>query len=424
MPRGEWHGNLDSLSWLHRYVSPGSWVTIDDYTDKSEQGKLGYVLGVCHVTQRSVVAVIPSLPPVNTTPDKDKDEKTLHERGKAAHEAAFRDEITYAKSRFLASEEEARIAVAILRIESWRSEIKRSACTPEERRKALVDLKKVEDEETAWGIMESRIVRTWTRKRNLRLWKLEEYYMTGKVFGTRHSAGTSFSKAFSKKFRLPKISRQADNPNNLKVEVDTLELETFDWAFVNTNEYIVYEYLGRFYLNGLRIVPIFFPKSLQLLSTPPLGDELRFFVDSYLHWALIHRLFSKLHWKHGDRIRYQNETYLLGGLNVDEGSVTGRKLNMKFSDETYEQSQVVVAMPIHEVDRIIRVGDGVEVIAGHYQGQTGTVLEEVNENLTILTTISEEGVPVNSFHSELCLDLTVLVRSPFPFHATLSLQAL
>ena len=120
MPRGERHGNLDSLSWLHRYVSPGSWVTIDDYTDKSEQGKLGYVLGVCHVTQHSMVAVIPSLPPVNTTPDKDKDEKTPHECGKAACEAAFRDEITYAKSRFLASEEEARIAAAILHIESQR----------------------------------------------------------------------------------------------------------------------------------------------------------------------------------------------------------------------------------------------------------------------------------------------------------------
>ena len=68
--------------------------------------------------------------------------------------------------------------------------------------------------------------------------------MTRKVFGVRHSAGTMFSKAFSKKFRLLKISCRTENPGNLEVEVDTLELETFDWAFVNTNEYIVYEYLG------------------------------------------------------------------------------------------------------------------------------------------------------------------------------------
>ena len=242
MPHGEWSSNLESLPWLCHYISPGSWVVIDDYTEKSKQGKLGYVLGSCHVTQRSMVTVIPSLPPVDMTSDKDRNEKTPHECGKAAHETVFRDEIAFVKSRFLASEEEARIAAAILRIESQRSEIKRSAGTPEERWMALADLKKVEDEETAWGIMESRTVRT--RKRPLRLWKLEEYHMTRKVFGVRHSAGTLFSKAFSKKFRLPKISRQTENPGNLEIKVDTLELEMFDWAFVNTNEYIIYEYLG------------------------------------------------------------------------------------------------------------------------------------------------------------------------------------
>ena len=70
-------------------------------------------------------------------------------------------------------------------------------------------------------------------------------------------------------------------------------------------------------------------------------------------------------------------------MNIDEGSVMGRKLNMRFLDETYGQSQVIVTMPVHEVNHIILVGDGVEVIAGHYWGQTSTVLEENNENLTI-----------------------------------------
>ena len=86
--------------------------------------------------------------------------------------------------------------------------------------------------------------------------------MTGKVFGTRNSAGMLFFKAFSKKFRLPKISRQTKNPCNLEVEVSTLELEMFNMAFVNTNEYIIYEYLGQFYLNGLCIISIFSPESL------------------------------------------------------------------------------------------------------------------------------------------------------------------
>ena len=99
--------------------------------------------------------------------------------------------------------------------------------TLKERQKMLVDLRKVEDEEMAWGIMESRIV--WSRKRHPHLWKLEEYYRTRKVFSVRHYAGTSFSKAFSTKFGLPKISCQADNPANLEVKVDTLEVEKFDW---------------------------------------------------------------------------------------------------------------------------------------------------------------------------------------------------
>ena len=86
----------------------------------------------------------------------------------------------------------------------------------------------------------------------------------------------------------------------------------------------------------------------------------------------------------------------------------GRKLNTKFLDETYELSQADVAMPVHKVDHIVHMGDGVEVIAGHYQGQTGTVLKENGKYLTIWTTISEEGVPVSCFDSELWFDLTLL----------------
>ena len=77
-------------------------------------------------------------------------------------------------------------------------------------------------------------------------------------------------------------------------------------------------------------------------------------------------------------------------------------------DETYELSQADVTIPVHEVDHIVCMGDGVEVIAGHYQGQTGTVLEENGKYLTVWTTISKEGVPVSCFDSELCFDLTLL----------------
>lgn len=408
MQPNEWHGSLEALPWLNHYIPPGSWVIIDDHPDTAEIGKLGYVLGSCQETQRSIVAVVPSLPRLDMTHDQDQSKKTPHERGKAARQTAFQREVALAKSRFLASEEEARIATATIRIERQRSEIKRSACTPEERQKKLADLKIVEEMETSWSIPESRKPRS--RKAGApRLWTLGDYHTTQKVFGVRHSPETSFSKAFANKFRLPKISRCPDTA--LKVEVVEMDTKTFDWAFAPTNEYIVYEYLGGFYLYGLRILPIFSPNTLQPLPVPPLGDELQSFVDSHVHRASVHRLFSVLHWKHGDRIKFQNETYLLEGLKIDEGSVTGRKINLRFSeDPVHEQSQVDVPMSVHDVDRIFCVGDGVEVIAGNYKGQTGTVIGEEGGCLTIWTTFSEESIPVSCSDSESKLKLTLLLH--------------
>ena len=90
------------------------------------------------------------------THDQDQSKKTPHKCGKAAHQTAFQHEVAMAKSRFLASEEEACIAMATIRIERQRSEIKRSTCTPEERQKKLADLKIVKEMETSWSILESR----------------------------------------------------------------------------------------------------------------------------------------------------------------------------------------------------------------------------------------------------------------------------
>ena len=142
--------------YLMRRLIIGSWVIIDDHPDTAEIGKLGYVLGSCQETQHSIVAIIPSLPHLDMTHDQDQSKKTPHKRGKAARQATFQREVALAKSRFLASEEEARIATATIRIERQRSEIKRSACTPEERQKKLADLKIVKEMETSWSIPESR----------------------------------------------------------------------------------------------------------------------------------------------------------------------------------------------------------------------------------------------------------------------------
>ena len=169
----------------------------------------------------------------------------------------------------------------------------------------------------------------------------------------------------------------------------------FDWAFTPMNNYIVYEYLGQFYLYGLCILPIFSLESLQLLSVPPLGNELQSFVNSYLHNASIHQLFSILHWKHGDRITFHFEMYLLGELKLHEGSVTGRKISTTFSGKAHGWSQVNVPMSVHDVNHIFCVGDGIEVTAGNYKGKTGAVIGEEDGCLTIWTTLSKESMPVS-----------------------------
>ena len=82
--------------------------------------------------------------------------------------------------------------------------------------------------------------------------------------------------------------------------------------------------------------------------------------------------------------------YLLGELKLHKGSVTGRKINTVFSGEAHGWSQVNVPMSVHNVNRIFRMGDGVEVTAGNYKGQTGAVIGEEDRCLTLWTTLSEE----------------------------------
>ena len=401
MQRGEWNGSLDALPWLDHYISPGSWAIIQEYPEQSEKGKLSYVLGSCQETQRSIVAVIPSQPRFTKTLETEEQLKEpIHKRRMEARKAAFQKVVAQAKSRFVVLEEEDRIAEATRRIEGLRSEIRRTVVSLGERITQLADLKRVEEEETAWSISEKRMHRP--RKAGKasapRLWVPAEYEETHQVFRVSYDQGISFSDVFAQGFSLPKISRRPGG--DLEVEVVVMNTETFDWAFTEMNRYIAYEYLGQFYLHGLLILPIFSPSSLQPLMVPPLDDQLRSFVDSYIHRTAIHRLFSLYHWKHGDRIRYQNETYLLGVVNLEEGSVTGRKINTSFSAKTHDQSQDF-AMPVHEVERIFHIGDGIEITAGQYKGQTGTLfLEETEGNLTIWTTLSDEDVPVSFPNSD------------------------
>ena len=65
MQRDEWCSSLDALPWLNHYISPGSWVIIDDHQDKSEIGKLGYILESCLETQHSIVAIVPNPPHID-----------------------------------------------------------------------------------------------------------------------------------------------------------------------------------------------------------------------------------------------------------------------------------------------------------------------------------------------------------------------
>ena len=102
--------------------------------------------------------------------------------------------------------------------------------------------------------------------------------------------------------------------------------------------------------------------------------------------------------------------YLLGELKSHEGSVTGRKINTTFSGEAHGQSQVDIPMSVHDVNHIFHMGDGVEVTAGNYKGQTSAVIGEEDGYLTIWTTLSKESMPVSCSDSESRSRLTLLLH--------------
>lgn len=412
MQRDEWHGSLNALPWLDHYISPGSWAIIQDYSERFEKGKLAYVLGSCQETQFSIVAIIPDQPPFDKTLLKEQLKGPINQRHMAARQAAFQNDVTLAKSRFLASEEEDRIAEATRRFENMRSEIKKRVVSSTERIEQLADLKRAEEAETAWSISESRMLRPRKvgKATAPRLWSPEEYEETQKVFRVSYNGGTPFTEAFAGKFKLPKVSRPYANSAELEVEIVEMNTQTFDWAYTETSDYVIHEYLGRLYLRGLRIIPIFFPDSLQPVTVPPFDEQFHAFVDSYMHRTVIHRLFSLYHWKHGDKIGYQNEIYLLGVVDLEEGSVTGRKVNTNFSGEARDQVQDF-PMPIHEVERIFCIGDSIEITAGRHKGQNGTLfLEETKGNLTIWITLSDEDIPVSFSNLNCRLNLTPFLQ--------------
>lgn len=71
---------------------------------------------------------------------------------------------------------------------------------------------------------------------------------------------------------------------------------------------------------------------------------------------------------------------LLGVVNMEEGSVMGRKVNMDFSGEAHDHIQDVT-MPMDDMECIFCIGDGIEIMAEQYKGQNGTLfLEETGKS--------------------------------------------
>ena len=151
-----------------------------------QEGKLVYVLGSCQETQHSIVAIILSQPHFTKTLETEEQLKEpIHKWHMEARKATFQKVVAQAKLRFMVlEEEEDRIAETTRHIKGLRSEIRRTVVSLGERITQLADLKRVEEEETAWSISEKQT--HWPCKAGKasapHLWVLAEYEETHQVF--------------------------------------------------------------------------------------------------------------------------------------------------------------------------------------------------------------------------------------------------
>lgn len=170
---------------------------------------------------------------------------------------------------------------------------------------------------------------------------------------------------------------------------------------------------GRIFFRGLELVPIHDNRSLEVAA--PTAQELEPFVQSQFDGPRINRLFSALHWNHGDKLLYGADSqpglwYYLRELRLMDLSVRARKIDARFVDRDPNDATSGledVELHLQWTQRAFAVGDSVEVIIGPHRGESGIVGDVNSETISVMAADHTEVSEVLSFSRRL-IDVDVV----------------
>jgi ribosomal protein L24 len=175
-----------------------------------------------------------------------------------------------------------------------------------------------------------------------------------------------------------------------KINHAPLNVVGFDWADLPIFPgHYVYLFDRQLFYHGLLLMPIFAFATVDVVAIPT-SYEITPFVQSSIDPACIDRLVSQLHWRAGDRVSCGDEIYVLEDVQLDNGSVLASPHQYHTTEKLH-----LVQIPINELQRKFFVGDDVVVLEGVFKGMTGSVLNEEDGTLNILT--KDDGTYVSIF---------------------------
>lgn len=164
-------------------------------------------------------------------------------------------------------------------------------------------------------------------------------------------------------------------------------LARFNWAdlpIINGDS--IYQFDGQLFYRGLLLLPLSAFATVDVVAVPP-SHEIILFAQSCIDPPCIDGLLSQLHWQAGDRVSRGDDLYQLEDVQLDEGSVLASPLGSQSTKE------LMVKIPIKELQRRFVVGDYVMVLVGMCKGMTGLVLASGDGTLDILT--NDDGTYVS-----------------------------
>ena len=152
----------------------------------------------------------------------------------------------------------------------------------------------------------------------------------------------------------------------------------------------IYFYQGRIFFRGLELVPIHDNRALEVAY--PNVEDLEPFVQSQFDGPRINRLFSALHWNHGDKLTHGDESdtwYYLREVVWRDQIVRARRINTCFGDPKLGSDVSGlddVQLHLRWTKHFFSPGDNVEITFGPHKGISGTLITVTNEMVIVMTT--------------------------------------